>query len=94
MAVANSAFRLLVDQVRELQPPAGDLHLILRGQAVQTLDLAAMESPECSRLAGLLAQSARVLRRKLASQGAHDEWEAELIQALGVLEMWMEGLPD
>jgi len=92
--VANAAFRLLVDQVRQLEPPADELQLILLGQTYQTLDLTAFEPEQQARVAHLLAESARGLRHGVVSRGDLDGWETELVEALGVLEMWMEGLLD
>jgi hypothetical protein len=90
--VANAAFRLLVDEVREIKPPGEAMPLIVRGQMYGCLDLTELGTVERDEVALALAKSARRVRRRLVDQSPADEWEAGLIERLGVLEMWMDGL--
>jgi hypothetical protein len=92
--VANDAFRQLVDEARELQPAAGDLRAILQAQALQILDLTSMAADSRQRMAELLGESARRLRNSVLAQANIDLWDRELVDALAVLQMLMEGLID
>jgi hypothetical protein len=84
--VSNAGFRLLVEEVRQLEPAAEDLQVILQAQAMQALDLAATASRDRQRVAALLAGSARRLRGSLLERVDRDTWESEFAEALAVLE--------
>jgi hypothetical protein len=56
------------------------------------LDPTGMDTLHRDEVAVVLAESARRLRRSPVEQRPEDEWGARLIERLGVLEMWMEGL--
>jgi hypothetical protein len=90
--VANAAFRMLVDQARQVEPRGATLSILLNAEMYGTLDLSTLTATDRGEVAHALARSASRLRRHLVDQGPTDEWEAELIERLSILAMWMDGI--